>query len=266
MNKLPSIFTALRSNLIFMITLPIFWLCFVLLYQPIRVVELLEMGRNLLNFNATIIMCILLGVMIISRGLLMAIHHTLKLNGWKLIIWEVAELLTMSLFTALYMTLMYHGKFTYFQMVGQCLFFLLSILLFPYVILDLTFAYVAILEQDTLYDDSLMRFVDSTQKLKLMIASSAVLYVEADENYVHIRYMEGEKQKDYPLRASMKSLEELMQKHGLIRCQRSYYINPQHVKVLRRDKDGMISAELDIPNQKSIPVSPRYYDSLSKWL
>ena len=46
MNKLPSIFTALRSNLIFMITLPIFWLCFVLLYQPIRVVELLEMGRN----------------------------------------------------------------------------------------------------------------------------------------------------------------------------------------------------------------------------
>lgn len=266
MNKLPSIFTALRSNLIFMITLPIFWLCFVLLYQPIRVVELLEMGRNLLNFNATIIMCILLGVMIISRGLLMAIHHTLKLNGWKLIIWEVAELLTMSLFTALYMTLMYHGKFTYFQMVGQCLFFLLSILLFPYVILDLTFAYVAILEQDTLYDDSLMRFVDSTQKLKLMIASSAVLYVEADENYVHIRYMEGEKQKDYPLRASMKSLEELMQKHGLIRCQRSYYINPQHVKVLRRDKDGMISAELDVPNQKSIPVSPRYYDSLSKWL
>ncbi len=266
MNKLPSIFTALRSNLIFMITLPIFWLCFVLLYQPIRVVELLEMGRNLLNFNATIIMCILLGVMIISRGLLMAIHHTLILNGWKLIIWEVAELLTMSLFTALYMTLMYHGKFTYFQMVGQCLLFLLSILLFPYVILDLTFAYVAILEQDTLYDDSLMRFVDSTQKLKLMIASSAVLYVEADENYVHIRYMEGEKQKDYPLRASMKSLEELMQKHGLIRCQRSYYINPQHVKVLRRDKDGMISAELDVPNQKSIPVSPRYYDSLSKWL
>ena len=266
MNKLPSIFTALRSNLIFMITLPIFWLCFVLLYQPIRVVELLEMGRNLLNFNATIIMCILLGVMIISRGLLMAIHHTLKLNGWKLIIWEVAELLTMSLFTALYMTLMYHGKFTYFQMVGQCLFFLLSILLFPYVILNLTFAYVAILEQDTFYDDSLMRFVDSTQKLKLMIASSAVLYVEADENYVHIRYMEGEKQKDYPLRASMKSLEELMQKHGLIRCQRSYYINPQHVKVLRRDKDGMISAELDVPNQKSIPVSPRYYDSLSKWL
>lgn len=266
MNKFPSIFTALRSNLCFVLAIPVFWLCFVLLYQPSSVVELLNMRQNLLNFNATIIMCILLGVMIISRSVLMVLHRTLKWNWQKFIVWEVAELLTMSLFTALYLTLMYHGEFAYFHMVGQCLYYLLIITLFPYVIFNLSFAYVALLEQDTIYDDSLMRFVDNTQKLKLMIASSAVLYVEADENYVHVRYMEGEKQKDYPLRASMKSLEELMQKHGLIRCQRSYYINPQHIKVLRRDKEGMISAELDVPNQKSIPVSPRYYDSLAKWL
>lgn len=266
MNKLPAIFTALRSNLTFILAMPVFWLCFVLLYQPSSIVELLHMGKELLNFNTTIIMCILLGVMIVSRSVLMVLHRTLNLNWWKFIVWEMAELLTMSLFAALYLTLMYRGEFAYFQMVGQCLFYLLMITIFPYVIFNLSFAYIALLEQDTIYDDSLMRFVDSTQKLKLMIASSAVLYVEADENYVHVRYMEGEKQKDYPLRASMKSLEELMQKHGLIRCQRSYYINPQHIKVLRRDKEGMISAELDVPNQKSIPVSPRYYDSLAKWL
>ena len=266
MNKFPAIFTTLRSNLSFVLIIPIFWLCFVLLYQPCNVVELLHMGHFLLNFNATIIMCILLGVMIISRGVLVVLHRTLRLSWWKFIVWELAEVLIMSLFTALYLTLMYGGEFAYFQMVGQCLFYLLLITIFPYVIINLSFVYIALLEQDTIYDNSLMRFVDNTQKLKLMIASSAVLYVEADENYVHVRYMEGEKQKDYPLRASMKSLEELMQKHGLVRCQRSYYINPQHIKVLRRDKEGMISAELDIPNHKSIPVSPRYYDSLTKWL
>mgnify|MGYP003418381974 CR=1 FL=1 len=266
MSKFVPIMTALRSNIVFMIAIPVFWLSFVLLYQPINLVDLLNMNENKLNFNTTIIMCILFGVMIISRGVFMAIHRTLKMNWWKMIVWEVAELLMMSMFMALYVTLMYKGDFTYFQMVGQSLFYLLIITIFPYVIFDLTFAYIAVVEQDTLYDESLMRFVDSTQKLKLLIASSAVLYVEADENYVHVRYMEGEKHKDYPLRASMKSLEELMQKHGLIRCQRSYYINPQHIKVLRRDKEGLISAELDVPNQKSIPVSPRYYDSLAKWL
>lgn len=266
MSKLTPVMTALRSNLVFMLVIPVFWLSFVLLYQPMNLVNLLNMGGDKLNFNTTIIMCILLGVMIISRGVFMAIHRTLKMNWWKMVVWELVELLTMSLFTALYLTLMYQGVFTYFQMVGQMLFYLFIITIFPYVIFDLAFAYRGVLEQDTIYDESLMRFVDSTQKLKLMIASSAVLYIEADENYVHVRYMEGERQKDYPLRASMKSLEELMQKHGLIRCQRSYYINPQHIKVLRRDKDGMISAELDVPNQKSIPVSPRYYDSLAKCL
>lgn len=266
MSKLPSIMTALRSNLVFILAVPLFWLCFVLLYKPAAIVQLLGMGADMLHFNTTIIMCVLLAVMIISRVLLMAIHRTLKLDWWKFFLWEASELLLMSLFMALYLTLMYRGAYTYFSMVGQCLFSLLMICLYPYVIFNVAFAYRSKLEENTLYDDSLMRFVDNTQKLKLMIASSAVLYVEADENYVHVRYMEGEKQKDYPLRASMKSLEELMQKHGLIRCQRSYYINPQHIKVLRRDKEGMISAELDVPNQKPIPVSPLYYDSLAKWL
>ena len=169
----------------------------------------------------------------------------------------------MSMFVALYITLMYRGEYAYFHMVGNCLYGLLLTLIYPYVVLNLAFAYVGEKEKEV-YDDSLMRFVDNTQKLKLMIASSAVLYVEADENYVHVRYMEGERVKDYPLRASMKSLEELMQKHGLLRCQRSYYINPQHIKVLRRDKEGMISAELDVPNQKSIPVSPKYYEAVAK--
>lgn len=266
MNKLPSIFTSLRSNITFAFVLPVFWLCFVLLFQPSTLLRLLSMGESMLNFNATIIMCIILGVMILSRTVLMATHRTLKLTWMKFITWEIAELFVASLFTALYLTLMYHGQFTYFSMVGICLFQLLLITIFPYVIFNLSFAYVGLLEQNTIYDDSLMRFLDNTKKLKLMIAASAVLYVEADENYVHIKYMEGEKLKDYPLRASMKSLEELMQKHGLIRCQRSYYINPQHIKVLRRDKEGIITAELSVPNQKSIPVSPKYYDSLAKWL
>ena len=266
MNKLPSVMTALRSNLTLILGIPLLWLCFVLLYQPRDMVEMLNMDAGKLNFNSTIIMCILLGVMIISRGLLMVIHRTLRLTWWKFVVWEMSELLLMSLFTALYITLMYQGEYSYFYIVGQSLYALLIITIYPYVIFDVSFAYVSKLEENTIYDDSLMRFVDSAQKLKLMIASSAVLYIEADENYVHIRYMEGDKQKDYPLRSSMKSLEELMQKHGMIRCQRSYYINPQHVKVLRRDKEGLITAELDVPNQKSIPVSPRYYDSLAKWL
>ena len=257
--------TALRGNLSFVVALPLFWLSFVLLYQPQMWVKLLDMETASLNFNATIIMCILLGVVLISRGILLAVHNTLRMNWSRIIQWELCEVLAMSMFAALYVTLMYHGEYPYFHVVGKCLYALLLTMIYPYVVLNLAFAYVGEKEKEV-YDDSLMRFVDNTQKLKLMIASSAVLYVEADENYVHVRYIEGERVKDYPLRTSMKSLEELMQKHGLLRCQRSYYINPNHIKVLRRDKEGMISAELDVANQKSIPVSPKYYETVAKGL
>ena len=265
MNKFPSIMTALRGNLSFVIALPLYWLSFVLLYQPQMWVKLLDMETASLNFNATIIMCILLGVVLISRSILLAVHNTLRMNWSRIIQWELCEVLAMSMFAALYVTLMYHGEYPYFHVVGKCLYALLLTLVYPYLVLNLAFAYVGEKEKEVV-DESLMRFVDNTQKLKLMIASTAVLYVEADENYVHVRYMEGERVKDYPLRASMKSLEELMLKHGLLRCQRSYYINPQHIKVLRRDKEGMISAELDVANQKSIPVSPKYYEAVAKGL
>ena len=265
MDKIPAIFGKLHSQLLYIMGIPVFFLCFMLIYQPSAATQLLDMGEAMLSFNATIIMCILFGVVLISRGILLAVHRSLSMSWSKMIQWELCEVAIMSMFVALYITLMYHGEYAYFYIVGTCLYGLLLTLVYPYVVLNLAFAYVGEKEKEV-YDDSLMRFVDNTQKLKLMIASSAVLYIEADENYVHVRYMEGERVKDYPLRASMKSLEELMLKHGLLRCHRSYYINPQHIKVLRRDKEGMITAELDIPNQKSIPVSPKYYEALAKWL
>lgn len=267
MNTFPSVFRKLRCQLLYIMGIPAFFLSFMLIYQPSHAANLLEMEQNMLSFNTTIIMCILLGVMIISRVLMLVLsHYQLRLTWARYIYWEIAELITMSMFMALYLTLMYKGAFPYFHMVGQSLYALLLICIYPYVIFNLSMVMMEQKEEQTNYDDSLMRFVDNTQRVKLMIASSAVLYIKAEENYVHIRYMEGERLKDYSLRASMKSLEELMHKHGLIRCQRSYYINPQHIKVLRRDKEGMITAELNTPHTLPIPVSPRYYDELAKWL
>ena len=115
-------------------------------------------------------------------------------------------------------------------------------------------------------EEYLVRFTDNTGRLKLVIAHDVILFVEAQENYISIHYMEGEKLKEYSLRQSMRGIEELMEKHGIIRCQRSYFVNPQHVKVLRRDKEGFIQAELDVAQSKSVPVSPKYYEQLSKLL
>ena len=133
MTKLPALLTSLRSNLTYVLGLPLFWLLFVLLYRPMSFVPLLDMGGQLLNFSSTIIMCILFGVMLLSRGLLTAVSSAIRLTWLRFLAWELSEVLVMSLFSALYVTLMYHGEIAYFQVVGQCFYWLILIMIFPYV-------------------------------------------------------------------------------------------------------------------------------------
>ena len=110
----------------------------------------------------------------------------------------------------------------------------------------------------------MINFVDIYQRPKLTVAPQDVLYIEAKENYVDIHYIEGLKLKKYELRATMASLEEVATEHGLIRCQRSFYVNPKHVTVLRKGSLGQVFAELDESGLPGIPVSRKYYDDLSK--
>ena len=58
--------------------------------------------------------------------------------------------------------------------------------------------------------------------------------------------------REYTLRGSMKSLAESAPSQVLVRCQRSYFVNPAHVKVLWKDKEGFIFADLDVPDLPSI--------------
>lgn len=169
-----------------------------------------------------------------------------------------------SCFAALYMALIY-GNYGYFPALGQCFRLTFAILPYPYILFALL---MAVIRPDAaeVSEEYLIRFTDNTGRLKLVIASDVLLYIEAQENYVNIHYTENGTVKEYSLRQSMRSIEELMDKHGIIRCQRSYYVNPKHVKVLRRDKEGIIQAELDVIATRSVPVSPKYYEDLSKLL
>ena len=83
---------------------------------------------------------------------------------------------------------------------------------------------------------------------------------------MRINYVENEKRKDFALRASMRSLEEVALRYGLVRCHRSYYVNPAFIKILKKGKEGSITAEMNMDKIGSIPVSKKYYDVLSELL
>ena len=268
---IPKKLLSVPSLLAHVLVIPAFLLFFVLIYSPGWIVDMLDMSAGRKTFNLLMVMCIALGVLCLSRIPVTSVRKYLKNFNWlRYILWCLAEIAGIATFVALYLTLMARvwqpdGGASYFATLGWSAALIGSIVVYPYLLLNFLFAVLEKPEQQ-LPEDELIRLHDSTQQLKLVVASSAVVYIEAATNYVIIKYTEGERVKDYQLRNTMKTLEPQLRKHGIIRCQRSFFVNPRHVTALRKDKEGLIIAELDIQGTRTIPVSPNYYDNLSKLL
>ena len=264
MRKIPSSLLSLTVLLLHTFAMPVFFLGFILIYESSWMVEFLDAGNEMMVFNTLMVTSILIGIIGASRIAMTAIGRHYRLSWWQYALWCFAEFFVFSCFAALYMALIY-GTYGYFPALAKCMQLSIATLTYPYIIFAILFAYIRPDEEEVAEED-LVRFADSTGRLKLVIANDVILYIEAQENYVSIHYMEGSSRKEYSLRQSMRGIEDLMARHGIIRCQRSYFVNPRHVKVLRRDKEGFIQAELDVDNNRPIPVSPKYYEQLSKML
>lgn len=264
MNKIPASLHSLTTLLLHVFAMPVFFLGFILIYESRWMVQFLDAGHGMTVFNTLMLTSILIGVVGASRVIMTVVGNHHRISWWQYVLWSFAEVFVYSCFAGLYMALIY-GTYGYFPALAKCLQLSLATLSYPYLIFAILIAYIRPDEEQAAAED-LVRFIDSTGRLKLVIAHDVLLYIEAQENYVSIHYLEGNTRKEYSLRQSMRGIEELMARHGIIRCQRSYFVNPRHVKVLRRDKEGFIQAELDVDNNRPIPVSPKYYEQLSRIL
>jgi hypothetical protein len=262
MKKVPASIVSLSTLLLHVFAMPVFFLGFILIYSSEWIDSFLDAGLGVI-FNTLMLTCILIAIALISRISMLYVGRKWRISWWQYALWSIGEIFVFSCFAALYMSLIHAAG--YFPTLGECLRMSFAVISYPYIIFALLFALIRP-DEDEVAEEDLVRFTDSTGRLKLVIAHDVILYIEAQENYVSIHYMEGEKRKEYSLRQSMRGIEELMEKHGIIRCQRSFFVNPRHVTVLRRDKEGIIQAELDITSAKPVPVSPKYYDQLSKFL
>lgn len=257
----------MRKHLITAFAIPFFFAIFIIAYNPFYLADLVDYGVYPPAVHMILLSCTLMVTLVISR---LIYHFVEKANGrlkwWQDMIWCISEVFAASFFVALYMSLFSHVL--YFECLAYAIGIMYAVLIFPYSILCLTEALVYRVEEGKTEKDpqNIIHFYDENKKLKLVIAASSVLFIKADDNSVRIHYIDAGKLKVFPLRTSMRSLEDLALKYHLVRCQRSYYVNPSHVKILRKDSDGFIFADLSIEGIESIPVSKTYYDNLSSIL
>ena len=263
MKTISRTFYRIPVAVLFFTVVPLFFFLFVLSYNPFDSSRLLDVKPGF-TLNLIIISLIVLGVMVLSRILIFLLRRVLDLNWSLYILWCVGEVVLCGLFTSIPMAIAYEPEHTYFTIMSQCVLYMAAILVIPLSILTLAVqAYVLNRRAQSapqVDEKKLLRFYDEQKRLKLVVSSDAVLYIESEENYVHIVYLDNGRVRRFTLRSSMRALEEGLARHGLVRCHRSYFLNAAHVDLVRKDANGYALAQLD--REGLDPVSKRYYESL----
>jgi len=266
MKTISRTFYKMQVTCLFFVIVPLFYFLFVLAYDPFDISEFLAVGREKFSLNLIITALTVQGVVTLSRMLLFILRHIVDLNWSLYILWCAGETVVCGLMCSILLGIGWAGTYPYFAVMTRITLYMAGILVFPYTIITLAVQLYVLHKRGNapaVDEKTLIRFYDEQKRLKLIVSSEAVLYIEAEENYVHIVHLDNGRVKDFTLRSSMRALEETLRRHGLIRCHRSFFLNASHVELLKKDVNGYALAQLDQEGAKTIPVSKKYYDSVS---
>ena len=109
---------------------------------------------------------------------------------------------------------------------------------------------------------SLIELTSDNGKDSISIPADALLYIEAQDNYVSIFHLMQDQVKEQLLRTTMKTLGTELKDTGVLRCHRSYFVNIN--RVIKAKGNGhqmkLYLSEITSP----IPVSRSYLPSLKE--
>lgn len=266
MKAISRTFYKMPANVLFFTVAPLFFFLFILAYNPFGISEFLNGQKDSYTLYLIICSLIVLGVMSLSRMLLFILKSKLDLNWSLYILWCTGEVVLCGLFMSIPLGIAWAGVRAYLATMSLCVLYTAGILVFPLSLLTMAVQLYVLSrnagQAPAVDERTLIRFYDEQKRLKLVVSSEAVLYIEAEDNYVHIAHLDNGRVRTFTLRSSMRALEETLARHGLIRCHRSFFINASHVDLLRKDANGYALAQLDRDGVKPIPVSKRYYDAV----
>lgn len=272
----PHFLTQKRYILRFLVSVAIFAALFVAIYKPMG---MMHTGESLSRWSLPLYTAITVATgfvtLLISRLLLYRRQqrHPMRLASYA--VWLVLEVgfFTLSLTVLAYLLNAREG-IHFFQLMARILTDIIGILLVPYIITILLFlldekrmevralsAMIRQQDENNGQPTSTINFYDRGGKLVLSTRKSSILYIESADNYTNIHYMDDGKEKCFILHNSMKNVDEAYSPDGMMRCHRSYMVNIENVKLLRREKDGLV-IELAYGG-RSIPVSKTYADKVA---
>jgi hypothetical protein len=248
----------------------LFALVFINAYSPFGADRWYNLTR--FEFFTYSSLTILLGVLVvvISRILMYHVCKRHTINIWQYLLWIFVEIFSMALAYGLFEKLFLKDARMFTELVKNSSRNTALVLLLPYSVLWLYFSWRDKKEQIERLADypsslensrDMIPFYDDKGILRFSIKKENLLYLESAENYVNICYLNKGKVSKYLLRDTLKKIEENFSGTEIVRCHRSYMVNFEKVKVIRKDKDGL-KLEFDNPSVTDIPVSKTYVNTV----
>lgn len=262
-----------RKNIIRLILFTaLFALVFINIYSPFGSDKWFDFTK--LQFFTYSSLVILTGVLVIviSRTIMYFVCRKKIISLFRFLLWVAAEILIMALFYALFEKYVLDDKRTFPYLVKISAAATALVLILPYSVAWLYLSWHDKKEQLKLIVEGLRQveeepdiisFFDDKAVLKLSIKKDKLLYLEASENYITVCYLNKGKVSKYLLRSTMKKMEDSMAGKGILRCHRSFMVNSEKVRVLRKDRDGL-KLELEGSDERDIPISKTYAENIMK--
>jgi DNA-binding LytR/AlgR family response regulator len=271
LNKpIPSYLNEKRNIIRMVIFTSLFALVFINIYSPFGVDRWFSLtSLEFLTYSSLVILTGVL-VVVISRIIMYYYGRRHIINYFNYFAWIFAEIMLMSLFYALFEKFVLKDIRYFTELVKLSAQNTALVLLLPYSVMWLYFSWRDKKEQIERMEDmqsfsgnvrDMLPFYDEKSVLKFSIKKDSLLYLESSENYVTIFYLNKGKISKYLLRDTLKKMEEKFSGTEIIRCHRSYMVNFEKVKVIKKDKDGL-KLEFDNPSMTDIPVSKTYADNV----
>ena len=285
MSAIPS-FIYKRSNQIAMIIfVPIFALLFITIYRPFNF-EHIDEDTGLLTWlnisREVLVQLITLGfifvgmaVVAVSRWIMGVYTRKRELSYIQYISWGAFEILIMALIFTI------AALFTDTPKPVTTLFYnslvkTILILLIPYVMCYIYFIWqerVAQLrhirerlaEDETALQAAYVQIYDEKGEMRLSVRREHLFLLESADNYVCVWYINNNLPKKVLVRNTLTKVAKQLESTHIQRCHRSYIINLDLIKVMRREKEG-IFVEFGVEGVPDVPISKTYVESINNWL
>lgn len=269
--NIPAYLTGKTNIVRFVVFTAVFALVFINIYAPFGVDTWYHKVTELQLFlYSSIVILFGMLVIVISRILMWQFSRKKALRYGEYAGWIFAEIISLALVYSLIQKLYLDGTADFITVFKKSVQITALVILLPYAILWL---YLSLQEKSRLLEKlshlpptevittGMIAFHDEKQVLRFSIKSEDLLYLESADNYIYIHFLDHSKISKFMVRNSLKKLEPELNQKGLLRCHRSYMVNFEKVKLIKKEKDGL-NIELDIPEKISLPVSKTYIDQV----